>query len=139
MSIDAKIRNEELQYDIHREAAKISALSSGKIDEYEYLAVEEILPSDQSQMIEQFKFIYSPLGKEVKGFTNLKACWTAENKINWQHIPKHKRNSEIKKELNQIKTTEEQIDRRNLIYETNKYTYKATRSVGDSILMVKLR
>ena len=41
MSIDAKIRNEELQYDIHREAAKISALSSGKIDEYEYLAVEE--------------------------------------------------------------------------------------------------
>ena len=72
MSIDAKIRNEELQYDIHREAAKISALSSCKIDEYEYLAVEEILLSDQSQMIEQVKFIYSPLGKELKALQILK-------------------------------------------------------------------
>ena len=38
---------EKLQYDINREAAKISALSSGKIDKYEYLIEEEILPSDQ--------------------------------------------------------------------------------------------
>ena len=41
---------------------KISALSSVKIDKYEYLAGEEILPSDQSRIIEQAKFIYSPLG-----------------------------------------------------------------------------
>ena len=49
--------------DINREAAKISAVSSGKIDEYEYLRGEEILPSDQSRIIEQTKFTYSPLGK----------------------------------------------------------------------------
>ena len=51
------------QYDINREAAKISALSSGKIDKYEYLTGEEILPSNQKQIIEQGKFTYSPLGK----------------------------------------------------------------------------
>ena len=37
MTIDDKIRDERLQYDINREAAKISALSFGKIDKYEYL------------------------------------------------------------------------------------------------------
>ena len=47
----------------NREAAKISALSSGKLDKYEYLTGEDILPSDQQQIIEQTKFTYSPLGK----------------------------------------------------------------------------
>ena len=42
-----KIKDEKLQYDINREEAKISALSSGKIDKYEYLTGEEILKSDQ--------------------------------------------------------------------------------------------
>ena len=44
MTID-KIRDEKLQYDINKETAKISALSLGKIDNYEYLTGEEILPS----------------------------------------------------------------------------------------------
>ena len=63
MTIEDQIRIEELQYDINREVAKISALSSGKIDKYEYLTGEEILPSNQQQIIEQAKFCYSPLGK----------------------------------------------------------------------------
>ena len=46
MAIDDKIRDEKLQYDINREAAKISALTFGKIDKYEYLTCEEILPFD---------------------------------------------------------------------------------------------
>ena len=46
MTINDKIEDEKLQYDINREAAKTSALSSGKIDKYEYLTVEEILPFD---------------------------------------------------------------------------------------------
>ena len=57
------IRDEKLQYYINREAAKISALSSKKFNKYEYLTGEEILSSNQKQMIEQAKFIYSPLGK----------------------------------------------------------------------------
>ena len=63
MTIENQIRDEKLQYDINREAAKISALSSGQIDKYEYLTGEEILPSNQQQIIEQAKFTYSPLGK----------------------------------------------------------------------------
>ena len=63
MTIDDQIRDEKLHYDINRDAVKISVLSSGKIDKYEYLAGEEILPSNQQQIIEQAKFTYSPLGK----------------------------------------------------------------------------
>ena len=63
MTIGDQIRVEKLQYNINREAAKISALSSGKIDKYEYLTGEEILPSNQQQIIEQVIFTYFPLGK----------------------------------------------------------------------------
>ena len=63
MTINDQIRDEKLQYDINREAAKISALSSGKIHKYEYLTGEDILPSNQQQIVEQTKFTYSPLGK----------------------------------------------------------------------------
>ena len=63
MKINHQTRDEKLQYDINREAAKISALSSGKIHKYEYLTDEDILPSNQQQIIEQPKFTYSPLGK----------------------------------------------------------------------------
>ena len=63
MPIDDKIRDEKVQCNINREAAKISALSSGKIDKHEYLTGEEILLSDQRWVIEQAKFTYSPLDK----------------------------------------------------------------------------
>ena len=63
MTTDDKIRDEKLQYDINREAAKISTLLSGKIDKYEFLTGEEILPLDQRRLIAQAKFAYSPLGK----------------------------------------------------------------------------
>ena len=69
MTIEDQIKDEKLQYDINREAAKISALSSGKIDKYEYLTGEEILPSNQQQIIEQAKFTYSPLGKAFEKHT----------------------------------------------------------------------
>ena len=63
MTTEDQITDEKLQYDINREAAKISAFSSGKINKYEYLTGEEILPSNQQQIIEQAKFTYSNLGK----------------------------------------------------------------------------
>ena len=63
MTINDQIRDEKLQYDINREAAKISALLLGKIHKYEYLTGEDILPSNQQQIIEQTKFTYSSLGK----------------------------------------------------------------------------
>ena len=63
MTINGQIRDEKLQYEINRQAAKISALSSGNIHKYEYLTGEDILPSNQQQIIEQTRFTYSPLGK----------------------------------------------------------------------------
>ena len=63
MTIDDKIRDEKLQYDINREASKISALSSGKIDKYEYLTGKEKLPSHQRRVMEQATFTYFLHGK----------------------------------------------------------------------------
>ena len=70
MTTNDPIRDEKLQYDINRKAAEISALSSGKIDKYEYLTGKDILPSNQQQIIEQAKFTYSPLGKAFEKQTN---------------------------------------------------------------------
>ena len=63
MTINDQITDEKLWYDINIEVAEISALSSGKIHKYEYLTGQDILPSNQQQIIEQAKFTYSPLGK----------------------------------------------------------------------------
>ena len=60
MTSNNKIKDEKLQYNINREAGKVS---SSKIHKYEYLIGKEILPSDQNKIIEQVKFTYSPLGK----------------------------------------------------------------------------
>ena len=64
--IDSKIGGEKLEYSINREASKITVLSSGKIDKYEHLIGKEMLPSDQSIMIKQATFTYSPLGKSLE-------------------------------------------------------------------------
>ena len=63
ITINDEIKDEKLQYNISREAAKISALSSGELHKYEYLTGEDILPSTQQQIVEQTKFTYSSLGK----------------------------------------------------------------------------
>ena len=66
MKITEKVTDEKLQYDIKRTAAKISALSSRKIDKYQYLTSERIFSAQQHRTIEQTKFTYSPLGKALK-------------------------------------------------------------------------
>ena len=66
MIINDQIKDGKLRYDINKEAAKISALSSGKMHKYEYLTCEDILPSNQQQIIEQARFTYSPLGKALE-------------------------------------------------------------------------
>ena len=119
MTINDQIRDEKLQYDINREAAKISALSSGKIHKYEYLTGEDILPSNQQQIIEQAKFTYSPLGKafekqiktiEDQGKKQVEALNTlkSNNQLTIEDvIPKNAlNNDEAKKELDKIKEIE---------------------------------
>ena len=63
MEVDDKIKYEKLQYDINKEAAQISSLSSGEIRIYQYLTGEEILSSNQSRITEQGMFTYSPVVK----------------------------------------------------------------------------
>ena len=91
MTIDDQIKYEKLQYVINREAAKRSALSSGKFNKYEYLTGEEILPSNKQQIIEQAKFTYSPLAKafekqiktiEYQGEKQIKAIQDNKQTIN---------------------------------------------------------
>ena len=60
------IRDEKAQYNIDREAAKISESSSGKIDKYKFLAGKNILPSDRSRIIKLAKFIFFLLYKALK-------------------------------------------------------------------------
>ena len=85
---DDKIRGEKLQYNINKEAAKISTLSSGKIDKCEYVTGEEILPYNQKQIIDQAKFAYSPLGKafgkQTEKQVDATKCLDTSNKL--KHI-----------------------------------------------------
>ena len=118
MKINDKIRDEKLQYDINRKAPEISALSSGKIDQYEYLTGKEMLPSNQQQILEQAKFTYSSLVKaserqiktiEDQAEKQIKASedWkpkeqtkATEGKSNNQPIPSNIFNYLIKKRKN---------------------------------------
>ena len=129
MTIEDKIKDEKLQYDINKKAAKISALSSGKIDKYEYLIDKEILPSNQQQIIKQAKFTYSPLGKafekqtktiEDQGEKQIKATNDSTTK---KYIPENILNDEAKKELDKISEIEKDVDREKLVYKKNIHTY----------------
>ena len=66
MTINDQIRDAKLQYNINREPAKISTLSSGEIHKYQYLTGKNIFPSNQQQIIEQTKFTYSSLEKDFE-------------------------------------------------------------------------
>ena len=118
-----KFTDEKLQYDINREAAKISALTSGNIDQYEYLTGEEILPFDQKRVIEQAKFTYSSLRKAfekqrktiedqgIKRVESLKALKSEEGleSIEGLFFQKNMKIDEIKNEIYEIKKLQEKI------------------------------
>ena len=114
--------------------AKISALPSGKIDKYEYLTGEKILLSDQSRIVEQAKFTYSPLSKafekqietiEEHGKKQVEALEVLKHNIQKltikDAIPENRLSEEAKNELSKIKEVEKTVDREKLVYETNKY------------------
>ena len=130
MTINDQIRDEKIQYDINREAAKISALSSGKIHKYEYLTGEDILPSNQQQIIEQARFTYSPLGKafekqiktiEDQGKKKVEALNTlniskSNNQLTIEDVIPNDalKNNEAKKELDKIKEIEKKCRQRKI-------------------------
>ena len=137
MTIEDQIKNEKLQYDINREAAKISTLSSGKLDKYEYLTGEEILPSNQQQIIQQAKSNYSPLGKalekqtktikdqEEKQVVALESLKDPDKKLPAikDFIPTENLNSEIINEIKRIEEMEKKIDKNKMVYKGTNKTY----------------
>ena len=133
----------------NRETAKISALSSGKIDKYEYLTGEEILPSNQQQIIQQAKFTYSPLGKALKkqrktiedqGEKQVDALKTSYKKLPSMKdfVPIEKFNREIIAEIKRIGEIEKNVDRDKMVYESTSRNYdfrgfKTIRTYGNDI------
>ena len=59
--LDNKIKQNQADYDLYRQNAKISALSSGKLDKYEYLTGENL--GYKPDLVQKAKFEYSPLGQ----------------------------------------------------------------------------
>ena len=134
MTIEDQIKDEKLQYDINREATKISALSSGKIDKYGYLTGEEILPSNQQQIIQQAKFNYSPLGKalerqrktiEDQGEKQVDALKTSYKKLPSikDFVPTEKFNLEIINEIKKIEEIKKNFDRDKIVYKSTSRSY----------------
>ena len=137
MTIEDQIKDEKLQYDINREAAKISALSSGKLDKYEYFTGEEILPSNQQQIIQQAKFTYSPLGKALekqrktiedqgeKQVVALESLKDSDKKLPpiKDFIPMENLNPEIINEIKRIEEMEKKVDRNRMVYKGTNKTY----------------
>ena len=149
MTIEDQIKDEKLQYDINREAAEISALSSGKLDKYEHLTGEEILPSNQQQIIQQAKFNYSPLGKAIekqiktikdqgeKQVVALESLKAPDKKLTpiKDFIPMEKLNPEIINEIKRIEEIEKKVDRNKMLYQGTNQTYdfrnfKTIRALG---------
>ena len=137
MTIEDRIKDEKLQNDINREAAKISALSSDKLDKYEYITGEEILPSNQQQIIQQAKFNYSPLGKAIekqrktiedqgeKQVVALKSLKDSDKKLPpiKDFIPMENLNPEIINEIKKIEEIEKKVDRNKMVYKGTNKTY----------------
>ena len=153
MTTEDQIIDEKVKFDINREAAKISALSSGNIDKYEYLTGKEILPPNQQQITDQAKFTYSPLGKafekqtktiedqgkkQVDALESLKASDKEQLTLMKDFIPKEKLNPEIINEIKRIEEEDKKVDRDNMVYESSNKTYgfrkfKTIRAFGNEI------
>ena len=133
---------------------KISALSSKKFDKYEYLTGEEILPSNQQQIIQQAKFNYSPLGKaiekqiktiedqgekQIKAIQDNKKQLTNTKEVTIKNIiPENILNDEAKKEIDKISEIEKTVDREKLVYRASAFTcsfqnFRTIRTFGRDI------
>ena len=130
--LDRKIKQNESQYDLDREAAKISALSSNNLDKYELLTGEDL--GLKPSTIEQAKFEYSPLGKifnkglseddkkegVLKRLKNIEDKNKVENKVKNKDIIEvtdfvdQPLNSKAKELINEIKNIQKNVDYRKL-------------------------
>ena len=152
MTIDDQIKDKKLQYDINREAAKISAISSGKIDKHENLTGDKILPSNQLQTIGKAKFSDSSFGKAFEKQTKtiedqgekqvggLKSLESSDKQLPSikDFISKERLNPEIIDEIERFEEEEKKIDKSKMVYKGYNQTddfrkFKAIRVFGNEI------
>ena len=160
MTIEGWIRDEKLQYDINREVAKISTLSSGKIDKYEYLTGKKILSYTQQQIIKQAKLTYSPLlkafekqtktikeqgEKQIKAIQDKRPIKSIEkftNDINDSPIvlkEKEIYNKLTEESLEKINNLDKSVDINKLVFKYNGNTSDEDFSKFDNDLINKIR
>ena len=139
-----RLEIKKLQYDINREVAKVSLLSSAKIDESECLTGSEILPPDQRRMMEQVKFTYSPWEKafEIQRITiedaaekQTKTFISLKTHQQFNQLVIYFQKTLLKDEFEKI---EQEINREDLICKTckkknSKIKFKTTRSLANKI------
>ena len=151
MTIEYQIRDEKVRYDINKETAKTSALSSGK--KYEYLSGEEILPSNKQQIVEKAKFSYFPLGKAFEKQTKtiedqgekqanaLKSLESFDKQLPSikDFILKKRLNLEIVDEIERIEEEEKKADRSKMVCKGSNETYDFRKSFRKyAFLVMKL-
>ena len=116
MTIDDKIKGEKLQYDTNRKS-NMPASSSTKIDKYEYLTGEEILPPDQRKVIDQAKFTYSLLGvafeKQIKAIEDQGEKQIKALEEHGKQLVKYNNEKEFSTHSKQKEIPEEFANRRN--------------------------
>ena len=125
----SKITDEKLEYNINRKATKISPLPAGKIDRNEYLPDEQILLSDQKQIIKKAKFTYFHLRKafqkQIKAIENqgkkqveaLEVLKPNTQKLSIRDvIPKKTFREEAQTQVDKITEIEKMVDTENLVY-----------------------
>ena len=109
--LDNKIRQNQADYDLYRQNAKISALSSGKLNQYEYLTGEDL--GYKPDTIQKAKFEYSPLGQVFnKGLDP---------------------NEEQEGLLKRLQNIEDKTDKQLRVIEDNKHNQLGIKSIGYNI------
>ena len=116
--IDNKIEQKKAQYNLHRQTAKISALSSGNVSIYEFLTSKDILPQKGllGKAASMKRFEYSLLGKELKAQNDI-------SKKQYQGLDKACISDKDNKNVNEslIKKEKKKYNKSNLIY--NKFNF----------------
>ena len=124
-AINNKVEQNKAQCNLDRQAAKISALSSGNVSKYQFLTGKDVLP-DKAAALKRFEYL--PLGKELKAQTNVaEKQYQKLNKI-FESDNKEEEPVTIKKE-EPVAIKKEIIHELKLIY-NNKYSFSEHRNVG---------
>ena len=128
-AINNKVEQNKAQYNLDRQAAKISAFSSGNVSKYQFLTGKDVLPDKdlQEKAAALKRFEYLPLGKELKAQTNVaEKQYQKLNKI-FESDEKEEEPVTIKKE-EPVAIKKEIIHELKLIY-NNKYSFSEHRNI----------